>query len=102
MLAAKYRLRNFNFSAFFKDSIKKNRQHLRIFQKSNNIGHPRFSIPVPKSLCKSAVARNRIRRRIYETIRMSIHNFSTADYVIVPHKDIKDLTQKEILCELIS
>lgn len=46
--------------------------------------HPRFSVVVSKKVIKSAVGRNRIRRRLYEYIRVNIPNLvSVHDIVII-------------------
>jgi ribonuclease P protein component len=40
--------------------------------------YPRFAVVVSKKIYKSAVRRNRIRRRIYECIRRELPNLSNA------------------------
>jgi len=46
--------------------------------------HPRFAVVVSKKILKSAVGRNRIRRRIYEAIRSSgIDKAAPCDVVII-------------------
>jgi len=46
--------------------------------------HPRFAVVVSKKVLKSAVGRNRIRRRVYETIRAMITpDFPSADMVFI-------------------
>lgn len=45
--------------------------------------HSRFAIVVSKKVHKSAVKRNRVRRRIYEIIRLELENIKKPyDYVI--------------------
>ena len=41
----------------------------------NNRGYQRFAVVVSKKVLKSAVGRNRIRRRIYEALRHEIPEF---------------------------
>jgi len=67
--------------------------------------HPRFAVVVSKKVLKSAVGRNRIRRRIYEAIRLSgLDETIPSDVVIIVssseilhqpagelHESIKDL-----------
>jgi ribonuclease P protein component len=43
----------------------------------------RFAVVVSKKVHKSAVGRNRIRRRIYEVIRHELPNFQSAHDVVV-------------------
>jgi ribonuclease P protein component len=46
--------------------------------------HPRFSVVVSKKVIKSAVGRNRIRRRLYEYLRTNIERLTgTYDIVII-------------------
>lgn len=42
----------------------------------NNRGYQRFAVVVSKKVLKSAVGRNRIRRRLYEAIRHELPEFS--------------------------
>jgi ribonuclease P protein component len=46
--------------------------------------HPRFSVVVSKKVIKSAVGRNRIRRRLYEYLRLHTSELNnTYDIVII-------------------
>jgi ribonuclease P protein component len=45
--------------------------------------HSRFSIVVSKKVLKSAVGRNRIRRRIYEIVRQEMPHFKSVNDVVV-------------------
>lgn len=46
--------------------------------------HPRFSVVVSKKVIKSAVGRNRIRRRLYEYLRLNTNRLNeTYDIVII-------------------
>ncbi len=46
--------------------------------------HPRFSVVVSKKVIKSAVGRNRIRRRLYEYVRLNIDKLNDVyDIVII-------------------
>ena len=59
---------------------------------------PRFSVVVSKKVYKSAVGRNRIRRRIYEYIRNNIDNLDAVYdvVVIVTSSEVKDLPYSEL------
>ena len=56
----------------------------------NERGYQRFAVVVSKKVLKSAVGRNRIRRRVYEAIRAELNNFS------VPQDSIFVIYSKEI------
>jgi len=60
--------------------------------------HPRFAVVVSKKVLKSAVGRNRIRRRVYETLRLLITpEFPSADIVfIVSSSEIASLSTLEL------
>ncbi len=45
--------------------------------------HSRFSIVVSKKVLKSAVGRNRIRRRVYEIARQELPNFKSVSDIVV-------------------
>ena len=73
----------------------------------NKRGFTRVAVVVSKKVLKTAVGRNRIRRRIYEALRV---NFETMpkkmDYIFVVYaKDVKEMPFKElekILGELVN
>lgn len=58
----------------------------------NSRGKTRFAVVVSKKVIKSAVGRNRIRRRVYEIIRLNLDKFKKPrDYIFVIYsKAVKD------------
>lgn len=48
---------------------------LSLIYRPNSRGYQRFGVVVSKKVLKSAVGRNRIRRRVYEAIRAELPNF---------------------------
>ncbi|MCL2869329.1 ribonuclease P protein component [Candidatus Saccharibacteria bacterium] len=62
----------------------------------------RFAVIVSKKVLKNAVGRNRIRRRIYEIIRLHLPKITTkADVLVrVYSKEVIDMPQKELIAEL--
>ena len=64
----------------------------------NDRGFTRFAIVVSKKVLKTAVGRNRIRRRIYEAIRVNFEDIpKKRDYIItVFDKKVKDMSFKEL------
>ena len=82
----------------------------------NNRGYRRVAVVVSKKILKLAVGRNRIRRRVYEAIRLELENYqSHMDYIFVVYsksistmsflelrrmvKDLMDRTQIEYISE---
>ena len=64
----------------------------------NKKGFTRVAVVVSKKVLKSAVGRNRIRRRLYEAIRLNFDQFpKKKDYIfVVYNKDIINLSFKEL------
>ena len=58
----------------------------------------RFAVVVSKKVLKSAVGRNRIRRRVYEIIRHELPKIDgTFDVVVmIFHKSVKDISHEEL------
>jgi len=58
----------------------------------------RFSVVVSKKVIKSAIGRNRIRRRIYEYLRTHIETFNDVYDVVVicTSPDLKDIPYSEL------
>ena len=58
----------------------------------------RFAVVVSKKVLKSAVGRNRIRRRVYEIIRHELPKIDgTFDVaVMIFHKSVKDISHEEL------
>lgn len=74
---------------------------------SNSRGFTRVAVVVSKKVIKSAVGRNRIRRRVYEAIRVNFDDIpEKMDYVFVVYsKDVLKMSFNELekmLGELIS
>ena len=59
---------------------------------------PRFSVVVSKKVIKSAIGRNRIRRRIYEHLRIHLDLLNdTYDIVVITTSpDLKDMPYSEL------
>lgn len=60
---------------------------------NNEKGYERFAVVVSKKVLKSAVGRNRIRRRVYEAIRLELPNFKVKkDFIfVVYNRNVKDM-----------
>lgn len=74
---------------------------------TNSRNHQRFGVVVSKKILKSAVDRNRIRRRVYEAIRLELPNFKqNLDCLfIINNKDVLNMPFSELqglISELLS
>lgn len=65
--------------------------------------HSRFSVVISKKVLKSAVGRNRIRRRIYEIVRHELPHFtSNCDVAImVTSSEVREMSSAELTSQLI-
>ena len=64
----------------------------------NQHGKQRFAVVISKKVIKSAVGRNRVRRRVYEAIRLNLAEIPESyDYIfIVFSKDLKTMEFTEL------
>ncbi|MDO4872020.1 MAG: ribonuclease P protein component [bacterium] len=63
----------------------------------------RFAVVISKKVLKSAVGRNRVRRRVYEIIRRELPRFDgTFDVaVMIFHKSVKEMPHEELRAALV-
>lgn len=71
---------------------------LSLVHNDNSRGFQRFAVVVSKKVLKTAVGRNRIRRRVYEAIRLEQPNFSAKKdcLFLVFSKDIATMDFNEL------
>ena len=78
MLAKKYRFHSRGGIKYtYKNGITIRGNQISLVFAVNSRHHQRFSVVVSKKVLKSAVGRNRIRRRVYEAIRLTLPSFKT-------------------------
>jgi ribonuclease P protein component len=98
MLSKKYRFKNFDFGKFQKSfKISDDIFILMKIDPENNT--KKFSVVVDKKNIKKAVIRNKIKRKIYEIIRLNLDKIPIGYYLIKIKEDIskekfKDLENK--------
>ena len=75
---------------------------LSLVYNHNDHGFQRFAVVVSKKVEKSAVGRNRIRRRIYEAIRLELPEYKTKNdnIFVVYSKSLMTLPFEEIRKEI--
>ena len=73
------------------------------FTKNPRRTESRFAVVIAKKVLKSAVGRNRIRRRVYEIVRHELPrfdgNFDVA--IMIFHKSIRDISHEELRKSLV-
>lgn len=100
MLAYKHRFHGHNSLRFvYKNGKPVRSQYLTVRSVRNpKRKHSRFAVVVSKKVMKSAVGRNRIRRRLYEIIRNNLDNISPGNDVVilVSSPEVRNLPSKEL------
>jgi ribonuclease P protein component len=101
MLSKKYRFKNFDFRIFQRPfKISDNIFILMKINPENNI--KKFSVVVDKKNIKKAIIRNKIKRKIYEIIRLNLNKIPTGYYLIKVKEDISKEKFKDIENKLIN
>ncbi|MCL1839695.1 ribonuclease P protein component [Candidatus Saccharibacteria bacterium] len=99
MLAKKYRFHSRGGVRYtYKHGTVVRQPKISLTFNHNSRGKQRFAVVVSKKVLKSAVARNRIRRRVYEAIREQLPSLkSPNDHIFTIYsKDIKDISFSEL------
>jgi len=100
MIAFKYRFHGHGSLRYVYKNGQAIRTHLITLKSTNNPHrkHPRFAVVVSKKVLKSAVGRNRIRRRVYEALRQHVTpDFPSYDVVcIISSSEILTQTPAEL------
>ncbi len=94
MLAKKYRFHSRGGVRFTYQKGKTIRTpKMSLVFNDNSRGHQRFAVVISKKVIKSAVGRNRVRRRVYEALRLILPEFADKkDCIFVIYsKEIKDM-----------
>jgi ribonuclease P protein component len=94
MLAKKYRFHSRGGVRFTYQKGKTIRTpKMSLVHNENSRGNQRFAVVISKKVIKSAVGRNRVRRRVYEAIREELQNYhEKKDCIFVIYsKEIKDI-----------
>ncbi|MDP2624571.1 MAG: ribonuclease P protein component [Candidatus Peregrinibacteria bacterium] len=106
MLARRYRLtKRDNIPAILKKGGMFMSKPLVIRFQKNNLDHHRFGAIVSQKIDSKAVNRNRVRRQIYEVLRLNYEQFpsdSHFDILILPKKAIIESTYPEIQDAILS
>lgn len=102
MLAFQYRFHGHGSLRYVYKNGRTERSRLMSVKVTSNKGRkkPRFAVVISKKVHKSAVGRNRARRRVYEIIRHELPNItgvydvvvivSSAEIITAPHKEVRD------------
>lgn len=102
MLAKKFRLPIQNWLRERKIIIIRKSDFFIIKTSGNNLPFSRFGVVISKKVSKSAVKRNKIKRIIFDFIRLKkLHEVSSKDVLIIISPKTAELKKEEIERELI-
>ena len=86
-----------DFSKVYKFGKSYNHTELYIKSLKNGYNKSKFAVVIPKKITKSAVKRNRARRRVYEILRINQPNMTSGYNIIITLKsDLSSLTPKQL------
>jgi ribonuclease P protein component len=104
MLAKKFKLPVQKFSASFPDGAAQGKRNKYFILKAreNGLGRGRFGVVIGKKVSKSAVARNAIKRAVFNSIKAEkINEKETGDFLIIVLPPAGQLGKLSIKKELI-
>ena len=82
-------VRKADFDAVYRNGKRRSSSHFTVFLKANDLPQSRFGFSIKRAL-GGAVARNRIRRRIREVVRLHREEISPGwDFVIHPKANVE-------------
>ena len=88
-LATEKLARKADFDAVYRNGKRRSSSHFTVFLKANDLPQSRFGFSIKRAL-GGAVARNRIRRRIREVVRLHREEISAGwDFVIHPKANVE-------------
>jgi len=89
-----------NFSFVFEQAIPAPSPTITILARHNSTTGPRLGITVPKKKVRHASDRNRIKRIIRESFRLSKHKLPNVDIIVIAKHGIGDLDNKTLSNQL--
>jgi len=85
------------FKNVFEQPFRASTPEITILARKNNLEHPRLGLTVAKKHLKRAHDRNRIKRLVRESFRLSQHNLPYCDFVFVAKRGIGQLDNQTFL-----
>ncbi len=94
MLAKKYRLSHFDFLLAKKNGKNYRSTDFSLIVAGNDLKCSRFAIVTSSKLSKSAVVRNKLRRRLY--LLLASKNLGGNDFLFFPRASVLNLTREQL------
>jgi len=89
-----------NFSHVFEQAIPAVSPTITLLARRNDLDHPRLGVTIPKKKVKLAVNRNRIKRCIRESFRLTAHSLPNVDIIVIGKHGVNDLDNTELYIHL--
>ena len=97
MISKKYKVPRVDIPYILEKGQLTNSNLFIIRYKKNEEKFSRFRVIISKKLESKAVKRNKLRRQIYESIRLNLeNNIENNDYILIPKKKIIEKNYQEI------
>jgi len=87
------------FKSIFNRPIKVSNAYLSVLARPNGMNQARLGLTVPKKQVKHAVARNRIKRLIRESFRLSQFRLAGFDIVVMVRHAAQNVENRALLAE---
>ena len=102
MLAPRYKINSELFKKYHNKGIKKFSPHIRyVFVNIDEDIHSRCAVVVSKKIAKSAVSRNKQRRRVYNILSDIYPHICKGNYIFLfIQKNVLDINYKELQQEI--
>ncbi|HNV97396.1 MAG TPA: ribonuclease P protein component [bacterium] len=103
MIAREFRIsRKKDFDIILKSKLKFYSNNFVLRFSKNELSKSRFCVVVSKKISKKAVIRNKIRRRVYEIIRLNYNKIKPGfDFMILVKLSVLELEYKDIERDLL-
>lgn len=93
-------LKAVEYTQVFNKAFRSEDQYFTVLAKPNNSGQSKLGLAVSKKRAKRAVSRNRLKRIIRESFRLSQNTIASADYVVMIQQSSEKITNKQLFLSL--